>query len=349
MRNSIFIGEKKICEDDVFFIAEIGVNFQGDLNLAKKMIVKAKEIGVDAVKFQSWRKETLMIEKLWKNKEADIKEFGFKNMEELLDHLSLTPDEIRELKEFSDNQGIYFSSTPVNFEDIDLLDELNVPFFKIASCDLDNLPLIEYAAKKGRPMVISTGMGNLKEIAMAVETVLSTGNENIILLHCVSLYPPDDKLINLKNIEYLKEIFELPVGFSDHTLGITIPLASIALGANVVEKHFTFDKSLPGWDHKISATPDEFRNLISEGKRIKKALGFKKRIVSEEEKEKRVLFRRSIVASRKINKGEVITEKDIDFKRPGGGLSPSKIKLIVNRKAKKSIDKDELILLDDVE
>lgn len=349
MIEEIFIGEKKISEDDVFFIAEIGANFQGDLEIAKKMIIKAKESGVDAVKFQSWKKETLMVEDIWKNKDADLKEFGFEKMEDLLDYLSLKKEELKELKKFADDVGIYFSSTPVSFDDVDLLEELNVPFHKIASCDLDNLPLIEYVAKKNKPIIISTGMGSLREIALAVDTVFSTGNRKLILLHCVSLYPPDDSLINLNNIEYLKKIFELPIGFSDHTDNIYIPLASIASGAVIVEKHFTLDKNLPGWDHKISGIPEDFSILVNKGKSIKKAMGKRIRTVSQEEESKKKIFRRSIVASRNIKKGEIITRNDIDFKRPGSGLSPSLINIVINRKAKKDIKRDELILNDNLE
>jgi len=349
MKESIIIGKKEITDQSLFFIAEIGANFQGDINMAKKMIVEAKKAGADAVKFQSWKKDTLMVEDLWLNKKSDIKEFGFEKMEDLLDFLSLSEDEIIELKKFSDEVGILFSSTPVTFEDVDLLDELDVAFYKVASCDLDNLPLIEHIAKKGKPIIVSTGMGTLKEIALAVDTAVSAGNNKIMLLHCVSLYPPDDEIVNLNNIPFLKEVFKIPVGFSDHTIGISIPLASIALGANLIEKHFTLNKNFPGWDHKISATPDEFAFLVKEGKRIKKSIGERVRKLSDKEYHQRTLFRRSIVASNEIKKGEIITMNNIAFKRPAKGLSPSRINLILGKRARRNIAKDENILERDVE
>ena len=188
-------------------------------------------------------------------------------------------------------------------EEVDLLEELDVPFFKIASMDVVHLPLLKYVARKQRPVVISTGMATLAEIEQAVEVVRAEGNEQIVLLHCVSIYPPEYNTIHLRNIVMLQEAFDVPVGFSDHTLGTAIPLAAIAMGACIIEKHFTLDQDMPGWDHAISANPEQLRTIVAEGRNIFTALGENKRMVSAAEIEKRKKFRRSLVARCKLDRG----------------------------------------------
>ncbi len=325
-----------------YIIAEIGANHNGDIELAKKMIDKAKECGCDAVKFQSWTKYSLLTKNFYKEKSQLVDE-KFGTLEEMVEKLSLSKKEHIVLKEYCDNQKITFCSTPATPEEVDMLDELKVPFFKVASMDLNNLSFLKYIAEKGKTIILSTGMGSLAEIETALNTIYKTGNKEVILLHCIAIYPPDDRIINLRNIEMLNKTFSIPVGFSDHTIGTSIPLAAITLGAKIIEKHFTLDKNMPGWDHAVSATPEEMNVIVEEGKRIVISLGEYRRVVSEQEKKQRESFRRSVIAKRKIKKGELLKEKDLDFKRPGTGIKPDEIKYILGRKVNKDINEDELI------
>lgn len=325
-----------------FIVADVGTNFNGDIKIAKDMILKAKNVGIDAVKFQSWTKEVLMSSFLYKDKLAEIKSFGHKKQEELLDFLSLTDKDHYEIKEFCDRNDIIFSSTPLSFRHVDLLADLDVLFYKIASMDLNHLPMIQYIAEKEKPVILSTGMGTVKEIAEAVDTILSTGNEKIILLHCTSLYPPDDVEVNLNNIDYLRDIFNLQIGYSDHTLGFNIPLASVMKGVSVIEKHYTLDKSMEGWDHAVSATPEEFEIISRESKRIVNALGSKERVINKREFDQKNNFRRSIVAKKDLIIGKIVKFEDLDFKRPGTGIPPNDYRKIINRKLNRNINRDEL-------
>ena len=330
-----------------YIIAEIGANHNGDIKLAKEMIDKAKECGCDAVKFQSWSKESLFTKDFYKEKNQFVdKNFG--TLEEMVEKFSLSKKEHIVLKEYCDNKKITFCSTPTTPEEVDMLDELKVPFFKVASMDLNNLSFLKYIAEKGKTIILSTGMGSLAEIETALNTIYETGNEEVILLHCIAVYPPDDKIINLRNIEMLNKTFSIPVGFSDHTIGTSIPLAAITLGAKVIEKHFTLDKTLPGWDHAVSANPEEMKLIVEEGKRIVTALGEYRRVVSEKEMKQRESFRRSIITKRNIKKEEILREEDLYFKRPGTGIRPDEVKYILGRKVNKDIDEDELIKWEDL-
>jgi len=325
-----------------YIIAEIGANHNGDINLAKKMIDKAKDCGCDAVKFQSWSKTSLFTKNFYKEKNQFVDE-KFGTLEEMVEKFSLSKKEHIVLKEYCDNKKITFCSTPTTPEEVDMLDKLKVPFFKVASMDLNNLSFLKYIAEKGKTIILSTGMGSLTEIETALNTIYETGNKEVILLHCIAIYPPDDTIVNLRNIEMLSKTFNIPIGFSDHTIGTSIPLAAIALGAKVIEKHFTLDKTLPGWDHAVSANPEEMKIIVEEGKRIVTALGKYGRVVSAKEMKQRESFRRSVVTKRKIKEGEILQEADLDFKRPGTGIRPDEVKYILGRKVNKNIDEDELI------
>jgi N,N'-diacetyllegionaminate synthase len=206
-----------------------------------------------------------------------------------------------------------------------------------------HVPLLRYVARKQRPMVISTGMATLAEIEQAVETIRSEGNEQILLLHCVSIYPPDYGMIHLRNMAMMQQAFDVPVGFSDHTLGTAISLAAIALGACAIEKHFTLDKEMPGWDHAISADPTELRAIVMEGRNVFAALGSSRRTVTTAEIEKRIKFRRSLVAGSALQQGHVITEEDLNAKRPGTGISPDEIPYVLGRKLAKDVGQDQVI------
>jgi len=239
--------------------------------------------------------------------------------------------------------GIDFASTPFSKKEVDfLVDVLDAPFIKVASMDLNNYPFLEYIAKKNRPIVLSTGLSELYEIDKAVRTIEDAGNKEIVILHCVSKYPPRDEEVNLNNINTLQQIYPYPVGFSDHTLGYEIPLASVAFGACIIEKHFTLDKNLEGWDHKVSATPDELEIIVKGSKRIQKALG-SFRISAVEDLERRIEFRRSIVITRDIKSGERIKEEDIDFKRPARGLAPEMAKFVIGRKVNRDLKADSIL------
>jgi len=336
-----------VSKKEPYIIADIGANHNGDMKLAEKMIEKLKKCRCDAVKFQSWTKKSLFAKQFYKEKSQFLdKNFG--TLEQMVEKFSLSKKEHIVLKKYCDDKKITFCSTPFSFEEVDMLDELKVPFYKVASMDLNNFPLLKYIAKKGKPIILSTGMGSLAEIETALNIINKTGNKEIILLHCISAYPPEDPIINLHNIVRLKEIFNIPVGFSDHTIGFSIALAAISLGAVVIEKHFTIDKTFPGWDHAVSANHEEMDIIINQGKRIFQALGQYKRIISETEIKQRSLFRRSLVARRNIKKSEIIKEKDLTFKRPGIGIRPDELKYVINRQVKKDIEKDELIMWEDL-
>jgi len=345
MKKYIF-GTKTVFEfGEPFIIADIGANFNGDLDLAKEMIIKAKEVGVDAVKFQSWNKHTFS-PSLYRNKPADITAFGHKSMEEFLDFLSISEEQLWEMKEFCDEQQILFSSTPFSFHDVDVLVDMDVPFIKIASMELNHPAFIKYTAEKGKPLILSTGMGTTEEIKRAVETITLTNNDQLILLHCTALYPPLDEEVNLNNIDYLREVFGYPTGYSDHTIGYSMSLASAVKGACVIEKHYTLDKTMPGWDHVVSATPEEFKIIVEETKRIVKALGHKERIVGERENEKKKSLRRSIVAKRDLSAGTKVSFEDIDFKRPATGIPPDQINSVIGSILNSDVKADTLLSYD---
>ncbi len=321
-------------------IAEIGVNHNGDKNLAKTLIQEAKTAGCDVVKFQSWTKDTLFAKSVY---EAN------KDLDDELNAMEMHEDTLRAYKGYCDDLGVAFLSTPFSNDQVDfLVDELGVDFIKIASMDLNNYPFLDYVARKGKTVILSTGLSTIAEVDEAIRVIEQAGNSQIIILHCVALYPPQDEEVNLKNIQFFQNTYPYPVGFSDHTLGTTIPLAAVALGACVIEKHFTLDKSLPGPDHAVSATPEEMKSLVDQSKRIVTAMGTYRRSVGASEHEKREAFRRSIVTSKALEIGHVIRLEDLSFKRPGTGLSPEVTKYLVGQTIKVAIGEDELLTLDHV-
>ena len=327
-----------------YIIAEVGSNHNGDMNLCRQLIDAAAEAGAHAVKFQSWTDTSLIAEEEYqRNTEYSDKKKHFGSLREMVTAYQLTTDQHREAHAHCQARGIAFCSTPFSVPEVDLLEELDVPFFKIASMDVVHLPLLKYVARKQRPVVISTGMATLAEVEQAVETVRAEGNEQIVLLHCVSIYPPEYDTIHLRNMATLQEAFDVPVGFSDHTLGTAIPLAAIAIGACIIEKHFTLDQDMAGWDHAISANPEQMRTIVAEGKNIQIALGENRRTVSAAELEKRKKFRRSLVARRKLERGHVLTEADLDAKRPGTGIAPNEINYVIGRRLASDVVADQVL------
>jgi len=333
-----------------YIIAEIGSNHNGDMDLCRQLIDAAVEAGAHAVKFQSWTESSLIAkEEFDRNTEYSDKKKHFGSLREMVKVYQFTAEQHREAHAHCLARGIAFCSTPFSAEEADLLDQLNVPFFKIASMDIPYLSFLEYVARKRRPMVISTGMATFAEIEQAVETVRGAGNEEIVLLHCISIYPPDFDTIHLRNIEMLQQAFGVPAGFSDHSLGTAIPLAAITLGACLIEKHFTINKEMAGWDHAISADPAELRTIVTEGKHIFDALGSHRRTVMPAEMEKRVKFRRSLVARAALPQGHVLCAADLTAKRPGTGISPAEQGYVMGRRLRRPVAEDHVLAWTDLE
>ncbi len=333
-----------------YVIAEIGANHNGNMELAKKMIDKAKDCGADCVKFQSWSKDSIFSEKVYEDNyflRDDYRNRTDYTLKSIVEKYSIGKEEHRLLKDYCDSIGIDFASTGFCREEIDfLVDELNVPFIKVASMDVNNIPFLKYIAGKKRPVVISTGLCELSDVIDAVKCLENNGCKEIAVLHCVSIYPPKDEEVNLNNIEMYKKLFDYPVGYSDHTLGTIAPIMSLAMGVCILEKHFTLDKDMVGWDHKISADPEELKAISTAAACGYKMLGSYNKIVSETE-ERRNAFQRSIVAARNIEKGEIIREEDLDYKRPGNGIAPKYYEFLIGKAAKRDIMYDEMIQLED--
>ena len=338
------IGNKLIGEEEpCFIIAEAGVNHNGSVEQAKKLIDAAKDAGADAVKFQTFNAEKVVIEKAEKA-EYQKETTGGGTQYGMLKNLELSEEDFNELADYAKKAGILFLSSPFDKKSVDLLDGINVPAFKIASGEITNFPLLRYIAKKGKPIILSTGMSTLGEVEEALNVIRSEGAEDVILLHCVSDYPASIEDVNLRAMETLKQAFRIPVGFSDHTLGITMPIAAVAMGACVIEKHFTLDRTLPGPDHSFAIEPDELREMERGIREVEKARGGGIKEKSElESEEMYIKARRSIHAKVNIPKGTKITRDMLIIKRPGYGIKPKFIDIVVGRDVKKDIKEDEWI------
>lgn len=330
-----------------YIIAELGANHNGDMNLAKKMIDKAKEAGCDCVKFQSWTKDSMFSKKVYKDNyflNDDYRDRKDYTLEQIVEKFSISQNQLKEMKLYCDEIEIDFSSTPFSKNEVDFLADILKPkFIKVASMDLNNYPFLEYISKKNLPIILSVGLSSLSEIDEAIRIIEKSGNKEIIIMHCVSLYPPKNSQVNLNNIDMLRDNYGYPVGFSDHTIGTSIPLASVVKGACIIEKHFTLDKNMFGWDHKISADFNEMKFIVQQSKIINESLGSYRKVILKEELIKRDAFRRSIVAAKDIPKGKIIEKDDLDFKRPGTGIEPKHICMIIGRRAKKEIKYDDII------
>ena len=333
-----------------YIIAEIGSNHNGNMEFAKRLINAAKECGADCVKFQSWSKDTIFSKKVYENNfflQDDYRNRTDYTLEEIVDKYSIDREDHYMLKAYCDSIGIEFNSTPFSKREVDLLaDELKVSFIKIASMDLNNIPFLKYVANKGLPVVLSTGLCNLADVSNAVNCLKENGCDNIVLLHCVSIYPPENNMVNLNNIDMLRQTFNCKIGYSDHTLGTIAPILAMGKGVCIIEKHFTIDKNMEGWDHKISANPEELSIICKAAETAYKMLGSYQKVVNEN-KERRDAFKRSIVAATDIKEGDAFNENNLDFKRPGTGLEPKYYELLEGRIAKRDITKDSLISLDD--
>ena len=324
-----------------YIIAEIGSNHNGDVALAKRMIEAAKRSGADAVKFQSWSSTSLIAAGEYeRNTSYADTERHFGSLRDMVEAYQLTVPQHHALARHCADVGIHFLSSAFSEPEVELLVELDVPAIKVASMDVTHPLLLQWVARTGKPVILSTGLSTLSEVAAAVEVLETHGCDQLILLHCVSIYPPEDRDLRLRNISMLREAFDLPVGYSDHSLGTHVPLAAVALGACVIEKHFTLDKAQQGWDHWMSAEPDELEQLCRGAHQVHAALGGSARLVGAAEREKRARFRRSIVLAHDLPAGHVLTLADLDFKRPGTGIAPTHHPVVVGRALRHALETD---------
>ena len=330
----------------VYIIAEAGVNHNGRLDLALQLCDAAKEAGVDAIKFQTWKTELII------SKNTEMADYQKKNLGnddsqyDMLKKLELSYDNFRLIKDYCDNIGLQFLSTADETESLDFLCELGMPFIKLGSGEITNIPYLRYCAKKNMPLIISTGMCNLSDVATAFDVLTEAGAKDITILHCTTNYPCPMDEVNLRAIQTMKDAFKCKVGYSDHTMGTEIPIAAVATGAEIIEKHFTLDRNMEGPDHKASLEPQELKYMVDCIRNIEVALGdgIKKPNASEVEISKVVL--KSIVAKAAIKKGDMLTSDNITIKRAGSGIPAAHWDMIVGTKALHDFNIDEPIRID---
>lgn len=343
MRKKVKISNRDVGEGEpCFIIAEAGANHNRKLGQAQELIDVAVDAGADAVKFQVYSAETLYSKKTPQVSYLKELEAG-KSIYEIIRENELPREWLEELARYCQNKGIIFLATPFDREAVDQLYQIGAPAYKWASFEIVDLPFLKYAASKGKPIILSTGMCNLADIQEALDTVYSTGNEDIILLHCTSLYPTPPNQVNLRMMDTIRDAFHLPVGLSDHTLGIAIPIAAVARGACVVEKHFTLSRKLKGPDHPFALEPGELKQMVRAIREVEESLGSPIKKMIPEEEEMARLGRRSIIARVDIPKGAKLTEDMIIIKRPGYGIQPKFLDIIIGREAKRDIEKDDII------
>jgi len=332
----------------VIIIAEAGVNHNGSVEIAKKLIDVAADAGADFVKFQTFKADKLVSKDA---KKAEYQSINLKDADNsqyyMLKKLELSESMHEELITYASQKGIQFLSTAFDEESLDYLDQLGLPLFKIPSGDITNKPYLQKIAKKGKPVIMSTGMADLSEAKSALEVLTLNGldNDQITVLHCTTEYPAPMEEVNLKAIITMAEALKVKTGYSDHTEGIEISFAAVAMGAMVIEKHFTLDKNMEGPDHKASLEPKELKKLISGIRNIEKALGNGIKAASSSELKNKVAARKSIVASKKIKSGELFSAENLTVKRPGNGLSPMLWDKVIGVIAIKDFNPDELIEL----
>ncbi|MFH1394896.1 MAG: N-acetylneuraminate synthase [Candidatus Omnitrophota bacterium] len=337
---------KKRADKKVYIIAEAGVNHNGDLETAKKMIDAAISAGADAVKFQAFKADKLTSVSAPKAEYQKISN-GNGSQYEMLKQLELGRDAHKCLMDYCKEKNIDFLSSPFDLESVDMLAELGLEVFKIPSGEITNLPYLRKIGKLNKKIIISTGMSDFSEIEKAVEVLITAGTllENIIILHCNTAYPTSYEDVNLKAIKGLRDFLKIPVGYSDHTMGIEVSIAAAALGAEVIEKHFTLDRNMPGPDHAASLEPGELKTMVNAIRNIEKSLGNSEKRVSPSEEKNMTAVRKSITATGSIKKGEIFQDNNITAKRPGSGISPMQWDEVIGKKAKRDFEKDELIEL----
>jgi N,N'-diacetyllegionaminate synthase len=329
-----------------FIIAEAGVNHNGDVKLAKKLIDAAKAAGADAVKFQTFQAEEIAV---LNSRKADYQyRAKEKTQYEMLKMLELSFDDFRDIKKYCDTKDIEFISTPYDINSVEFLNEIGVNRFKVASADLINKPLIEAVAKTQKLIFLSVGMATLGEIERTISLINDFGNDNIVILHCTTSYPTPYNEVNMNTLSTLKKAFGLPVGYSDHSLGIEISIMAVSLGAEVIEKHFTLDRTMEGPDHFASLEPLDFKQMVEAVRNVKNAFGSEKKKITDEEKKNIFSMRRSIHASENLKEGEIIKDNNIRIVRPFDGIEPWFFDIITGSKLKRNIKKDEPIRWNDI-
>lgn len=325
-------------------IAEAGVNHNGSLEMAKKLVNVAKACGADVVKFQTAKLDSLV------SKSAHMAEYQKKNIgieesqKDMLKKLLLDFDEFIELADYCKNVGIVFLSTPFDIDSIHFLNDMQ-DIWKVPSGEITNYPYLVEIGKTSKKVILSTGMAEIEEISSAIKVLEDNGTKDITVLHCTTEYPTPIKDVNLRAMNTMRDTFGYPVGYSDHTQGIEVDLAAVALGATVIEKHFTLDRNLQGPDHKASLEPDELKTMVDGIRKIELALGTGVKKPSESEIKNRLVARKSIVAKKAIKAGDILTDENITTKRPGSGVNPMKWNEVLGTKAIRDFEEDELIEL----
>jgi N-acetylneuraminate synthase/N,N'-diacetyllegionaminate synthase len=332
----------------VYIIAEAGVNHNGDINVAKKLIDAAKEAGVDAVKFQTFKTEKI-IGKFANKAKYQIENTGEQESQyEMVKKLELSYEIFTRLKEYCDEKGITFISTPDETDSLDFLVDLGVSLIKIGSTEVTNLKFLKQISRKKLPIILSTGMSTLGEVEASLKAIYSEGNYDVTIMHATTDYPTMPEDVNLNAMITMREAFKVKVGYSDHTKGNEAAVAAVALGAVVIEKHFTLDKDMEGPDHKASLNPEELKDFVRAVRDTEKLLGDGIKRPTKREENIMEAARRSIVAARDLEEGTILDESMLEFKRPGTGLKPEFVSFVLGRKIKRSLKEDELIILDDI-
>jgi N,N'-diacetyllegionaminate synthase len=336
----------KEIKNKIFIIAEIGCNHNGDMAIAKELIDQALDCGVDAVKFQSFNPENMTTTEAPKAN-YQIKATGTSESQyDRLCRMQLTRDNHFMLRDYCLKKEIQFISTPFDEESVHLLEELDIPFYKVSSGEITNIPLLSLIGSISKPIILSTGMSSPEEIEQAIEAI---GHRNIVLLHCVSAYPAKWEEANLRAINTLKNTFNLPVGFSDHTEGIELALVAVGIGAVVIEKHITLDRNMEGGDHKASLEPEDFKNLVQKIRKLETALGDGIKRCMPSEKNVSDVARKSLVAKKAIKRGETMTPNALVIKRPGTGIPPKYLEKVIGSTAKMDILEDQIITWEQID
>lgn len=329
----------------VYIIAEAGVNHNGQLDLALKLCDAAKEAGVDAVKFQTWKTENIVTaqarQAAYQTENTGVEESQY----DMLKKLELSYDHFRYIQDYCKKIGIDFLSTPDEEESLEFLVNLSLPLIKVGSGEVTNIPYLRKIGSQKKPVILSTGMSNLAQVATAYDTLLAAGAPSVALLHCTTNYPCPVDEVNLKAMCTLRDAFKCQVGYSDHTMGLEVPIAAVALGAEIIEKHFTLDRSMEGPDHKASLEPAELKVMVQQIRNIEAALGDGIKRPNKSESENAKVVQKSILAKRPIKKGEVLTEDNLVAKRAGSGISSVYWDVVIGTKALQDYDIDEPIKL----
>jgi len=326
----------------VYIIAEAGVNHNGDIKIAHQLIDEAHKAGCDCIKFQTFCTDSLVTKTAEKADYQKVNTANDESQYSMLKKLELSQGDFCDLKQHCDELGIDFLSTPFDIESVDLLEDLRVEKYKLSSGDITNMPLIKYVASKKKQIILSTGMCVMEEVREAVGWIEEEDNSNIILLHCTSNYPTPCKDVNMKAMLMLKDSFEYPIGYSDHTQGIIIPIMAVAMGAGLIEKHFTLDRNMDGPDHKASLIPKELREMVDAIRNVEDAMGDGIKQPTVQELNTRKVARKSLVAAKNMPCGHILEPIDVAVKRPGTGIAPKYLYDLIGKKLSRSINKDEM-------